>query len=364
MNDYSWNLNSDVIVHKTHLSKNWDKNKQKEYRHWYYLNVEKKNHAKASVFDGSKEHKKSVHLVNKYVVGGADAITKPINAYQESHSGVGKVEMNPGNDTDKRGRKYIAKINTGKYIRYFYTQHELDVYNQQISLATNENERREVLDLFETYDILPEEESEDESAKAINPNFSIYNPDTSMNCQFCSEAYDMRRRGFNVKAVEKRNMGGYNETFDEPDIYNYDNPGGSTRDDYSGKSYVISEDGDTYTSEAVDKATDSMLKDLHNEGPGASGFMYIKWGYGENSGHAINWYNYRGTHGRTITAFRDAQDYSKDITPDRKGLQQYAGRSDEIGYVRTDNQIPRVGVASRLERDVVPITKPYLEENK
>lgn len=41
VNNYSWSLSRerDVISHGTaHLSKNWTKQDQKEYNHWYYLN--------------------------------------------------------------------------------------------------------------------------------------------------------------------------------------------------------------------------------------------------------------------------------------------------------------------------------------
>lgn len=41
-NDYGWNLDS--VAHGTaHLSKNWTKDKQKEYNHWYYINKIKKD---------------------------------------------------------------------------------------------------------------------------------------------------------------------------------------------------------------------------------------------------------------------------------------------------------------------------------
>lgn len=41
VNNYSWSISRerDVISHGTaHLSKNWTKDKQKEYNHWYYEN--------------------------------------------------------------------------------------------------------------------------------------------------------------------------------------------------------------------------------------------------------------------------------------------------------------------------------------
>ena len=42
MNNYSWGLDS--ILHSAHYSKNWDKERQREYNKWYYENkIKKKN---------------------------------------------------------------------------------------------------------------------------------------------------------------------------------------------------------------------------------------------------------------------------------------------------------------------------------
>ena len=37
-------------------------------------------------------------------------------------------------------------------------------------------------------------------AKAVNPDFDVENPNTSRNCGYCSMAYDLRRRGYDVMA--------------------------------------------------------------------------------------------------------------------------------------------------------------------
>ena len=41
VNNYSWGLDS--ILHSAHYSKNWDKERQREYNKWYYENKIKKN---------------------------------------------------------------------------------------------------------------------------------------------------------------------------------------------------------------------------------------------------------------------------------------------------------------------------------
>lgn len=52
-NDYRWGLTVDYLAHSAskpgaHYSKNWDKAKQKEYNHWYYINKIKKGASDAA----------------------------------------------------------------------------------------------------------------------------------------------------------------------------------------------------------------------------------------------------------------------------------------------------------------------------
>lgn len=52
-NDYRWGLTVDCLAHSAskagaHYSKNWDKAKQKEYNHWYYINKIKKGASDAA----------------------------------------------------------------------------------------------------------------------------------------------------------------------------------------------------------------------------------------------------------------------------------------------------------------------------
>lgn len=241
------------------------------------------------------------------------------------------------------------------------TAHEISNNNQQMALATNNREKEEVLSLFETYDLLPEEESEEESRAAINPNFDRFDGNTSRNCMYCSEAYDLRRRGFDVKAEEKISSDN-GESTDEND---FNNPGASSKDKEINTKYyqIYDEENDTYSSETVNKAASNCLKDIQAEGPNARGIFIINWGYDyHGSGHAINWYNYKDSNGKTKTKFVDSQNIEREPTDD---CTNYAGEADKIGWYRTDNQIPVTNDISKysdIRSKVVPVNKPYLED--
>lgn len=131
-NDFPWTLDDDHIIHETHLSKKWNKDKQKEYHHeWYLKNKEKIIKSRsANVGDQINDYLDKIEN-NFYntVDKGVSAIKEQKAKHDFTNADIGEIVMNQGDETDGRGKKYIAKVNTGKYIRYFYTQHELDIYN-------------------------------------------------------------------------------------------------------------------------------------------------------------------------------------------------------------------------------------------
>ena len=53
------------------------------------------------------------------------------------------------------------------------------------------------------------EQTNDEHQKAVNPNYSPFTYDNSMNCAFCTATYDLRKRGYDVEANPISTMEGY-----------------------------------------------------------------------------------------------------------------------------------------------------------
>lgn len=105
-----------------------------------------------------------------------------------------------------RNFKYIKRIkmSNGKY-RYFYDEDEYSRYLQSREYQENEPE------FMKKISKISEEDSFDvlDNMEKINPGYSRYDKSTSRNCANCTAAYELRCRGYDVKAEEYKNVGEY-----------------------------------------------------------------------------------------------------------------------------------------------------------
>lgn len=191
----------------------------------------------------------------------------------------------------------------------------------------------------------------DEDTKAVNPNYNPTDDAYSRNCAYCTAAYDLRRRGYDVVANPYPNddelyEGTLSERMSWYEDLSLDNirtmtevlndnanglkPGTTdkieTYDDY----LSIMENGFTSyenSKEMKKLAINALKKELETYPNGARGNLSVWW---ENGGaHSVIWENEKGK-----VFIRDAQDGK---TYD---LETYLKYSNSFYYYRTDTLTP------------------------
>ena len=164
----------------------------------------------------------------------------------------------------------------------------------------------------------------DEDMEAVNPIYHTNNKSLfDENCGACTIAYDLRRRGYDVAAVDEdtyRKSGGtLNDLVDC-----YDNAKLIDMS-YIARKYNISEKSST--GHPTKELVSCMEKEMLSEGDGARGNFLTVWSLG--GGHSISWEVENGE-----IVYRDCQ------TNEKVELDKWLGMSDEFYYFRTDNLTP------------------------
>lgn len=173
----------------------------------------------------------------------------------------------------------------------------------------------------------------DEDMAAINP---IYHTDNKSqydeNCGACTIAYDLRRRGYDVAAVNEdtyRKSGG---TLDDL-VDCYDNAK-LIDQSYIARKYNISKE--SLSAHPTKELVSCMEKEMLSEGEGARGNFLTVWSLG--GGHSISWEVENGE-----VVYRDCQ------TNEKVEIDKWLGLSDEFYYFRTDNLTPNERIADYVQ---------------
>lgn len=173
----------------------------------------------------------------------------------------------------------------------------------------------------------------DEDMAAINP---IYHTDNKSqydeNCGACTVAYDLRRRGYDVAAVDEdtyRKSGG---TLDDL-VDCYDNAK-LIDQSYIARKYNISKE--SLSAHPTKELVSCMEKEMVSEGEGARGNFLTVWSLG--GGHSISWEVENGE-----VVYRDCQ------TNEKVEIDKWLGLSDEFYYFRTDNLTPNERIADYVQ---------------
>ena len=178
----------------------------------------------------------------------------------------------------------------------------------------------------------------DEDMAAINPN---YNTNTKSNydenCGACTIAYDLRRRGYDVAAVdEDAYLKGGNSYLDLLTCYdNVDLTNLITRVDIEKEYGVDLPNVYPPTREEVSY----MEHDMLNEGEGARGNFMMQWING--GGHSISWEVEDGE-----VVYRDCQ------TNKKIDIEDYRRYAKSFTYFRTDNLTPNENVLDYIQNYV------------
>lgn len=111
------------------------------------------------------------------------------------------------NKEDKR-HKYVEKVKlpNGEY-RYFYDVDSYNAYKRRLEYQANEPEFLKKLPKIDPNKIL----SADENMGEINEDYDMFDHKRSQNCAYCTSAYELRMRGYDVQAAEHNKIT-YNAT--------------------------------------------------------------------------------------------------------------------------------------------------------
>lgn len=251
------------------------------------------------------------------------------------------VDTEDGSEDEPVDHKYIAKValSNGKY-RYFYEQEEYDAYLERLDYQQNEPDFMKNVKDLSGDDIF----TANEDMSKVNELYDPYDDATSTNCAYCSAAYELRRRGYDVEAKLRdddyvNNCRGdrFYDWFENAELIAINSDGSTithteeyVRKVWDGKANFIDDikhrdECKYYTTEQYFRA-DALEKGIkaHNP-PGSRGMIDVDWRGG--SAHSIIYEV--NNDGKVI--IRDSQTY------DEYSLDELAGRVSRVRICRTDN---------------------------
>lgn len=219
------------------------------------------------------------------------------------------------------GQKPVATIkNDDGTVTYFFDREEYNSYVRGQNFVNNLRMRFNGKDDLANLPTKTTEMSQSEDMAEINNNYDPSNPNTSQNCAFCSIAYDLRRRGYDVEALEQPSA------LTSTDIFGL-----------YGERVILKQFGDkeyNFSDRETREANKQDFEDtLLDYGDGARGILNIEWTNG--GGHAVNWEIMDGE-----LYIIDAQNN----TSYRFDEYESMGAAKKVQYIRTDNVEPSEGV--------------------
>lgn len=195
----------------------------------------------------------------------------------------------------------------------------------------------------------------DEDMALVNPDYDKSDPLTSQNCAYCTMAYDMRRRGYDIESKYDSNglstyqvLRNYDWTAarkqfkqetgidadltDFPDALIHTVYFESNSKERELDAHSRFDDAPTHDRK---EAVTRLERELSNYGEGSRGMIAMSWKFG--GAHAIAWEVQNGK-----VVYRDCQ-VNKKID-----ISTYMSRSDEMQYVRLDN----LSLDTRMQENV------------
>ena len=184
----------------------------------------------------------------------------------------------------------------------------------------------------------------DEDQALINPNYTgEYDDPYTNNCAYCTTAYDLRRRGYDVEALP------YDESIQPPtDIEGLSRLYQDTTVDDWSKTTVLDVDSDAEGDEwTVNKQYSEAIKSLWTELPdGSYGQLSVVWKMG--GGHSLVWEKTDGE-----VTIRDCQTNEAFMLNEK--AHEFSYLTNAVYAIRTDNREPSEEITNyvrnREERD-------------
>lgn len=291
----------------------------------------------------SKNKKSSISAFFKKCFGKIDKIFKKskkeasdlIDKGEKFINKVFKAEETKDKKTTlfgKRQFKYVQriKLSNGKY-RYFYDEGEYERYLKRLEYQKDEP------DFMKSTPKIPEEESftEADNMVEINEEYDANDDQRSRNCVYCSTAYELRCRGYDVQAADRGNIFQYKGHPTDMDGF-YENP----------KMITINESGDEYSnifdgkvfSKKFEYTGDTAEKAIvKHSGKNTRGEIRVRWKSG--GGHSMV---YEVSKNGTVT-IRDCQ---TNLVYDTRDI---VDAVNHITITRTDNLKLKKGILKTVE---------------
>lgn len=275
-----------------------------------YNTAESKDAQKVMVKNATKNVDKATAAVNKAIkeysktpLGIIDNIKDKVDKGKNAIKQMFKNDK-PVNSEEDRQKKIFAKLDAeGKL-------HETKTYQP--------------IDDFE--DLPRKFSSRDEDMAAVNPNYNPFKRDYSYNCQRCTFAYEMRRRGYDVEAVAETSSS--NISMLTTGMGNYYVGGKDKMCNISNiiENYLKRNPTEKKLFKSITLNARVMEDELLSHGEGARGHLAFGWLSG--GGHVVNWEVENGE-----VVIRDAQ------TNEKHNIQYYWRyvKPNTTQYIRTDN---------------------------
>ena len=224
-----------------------------------------------------------------------------------------------------KGHKYIAKImlRNGKY-RYFYDQSEYDAYKSKYKYQKDEPE------FMHKFKKLDHPETFEDAILSINRDYKkggLY----TVNCVLCTTTYEMRRRGYDVKAKP------YSNEINQVILRNTKNPYDITANDEAYLSSIYKNPViRTVTNSPTDNLSSQLSSTLSKE-PNTRGNILVKW-KSANGGHSMIY----EVDSKGKVRILDSQVASTDTKGhgmylDDSSINRLGSMTDNVRVLRTDN---------------------------
>lgn len=275
-------------------------------------NVDKKivETGKTFIQNASKKTDKILRNIdNKIVESGQKVLSNILkktekigNDYTETmtkkYSEV-KKEVGYSNSPSQLGKTFVSNVLNGM------KNSSMKVWNKISNL-------KELPKKKDTY-------SDEEDQAVVNPDYSTENYSTSMNCAYCTAAYELRQRGYDVEASPVttstyNNLEEIMSWYKDPDVYQFTS---------SGCKYNITT-GEVEYDETYNETKKDIENQMKSYGEGARGQYIVYWATG--GGHSMAW---EVTNGEVI--IRDCQ------TNKTVDIDEYMPYVSDGVFFRTDN---------------------------
>ena len=237
--------------------------------------------------------------------------------------------------------KYIQRIKTasGKFL-YFYDQAAYDRY-----LTKQKYQKNEPKFMKKVPDSTDRSLSKDDDMSEVNEKYSPYSQERSQNCAYCTAAYELRSRGYDVQAATNIDMDSYeakgadylSKWYEDPDTIYLNEKG---KKDRSIKAWL--HDGTT-KQKKIDYDMNTVQKGiLEYSGKNTRGEIRVTWKQG--GAHSMIY----EVDGKGKVTVRDAQ---TNRVYDLSEFESGSHAVNRIAITRTDNLKLKKGILNVVENN-------------